>query len=65
MNIDVIVHMVEYAWIVDAITYTQMNSPSEAFKNGIMCQSKLGVCATMQRIKGLEEQKFSMEKKEF
>lgn len=42
------------------------NSSSEAFKSGILCQSKLGVChATMQKIKGLEQQKFSMEKKGF
>lgn len=41
-----------------------MNSPPEAFKNAIVCQFKLGVCvATMQRIKGLEQQKISIEKK--
>jgi hypothetical protein len=41
-----------------------MNSPSEAFKNGIVCQFKLGVCgATMQRIKGLEQHKISIGRK--
>lgn len=40
-----------------------MNSSPEAFKNGIVCQLKLGVCgATMQRIKGLEQQKISIGK---